>query len=88
MGCANSQILARTQTEQSLTLQSTSMIAHLENMGKMVEDMEGKLRNTLQEVYFGRTRDIVNDLRSVVPLDEVKEQNATQAKLVSNLQNQ
>lgn len=34
------------------------------NVGKMVEDMEGKMRNLLQEVYFGKTRDVVGDLRS------------------------
>lgn len=41
------------------------------NVGKMVEDMEGKMRNLLQEVYFGKTRDVVGDLRSkcLLPFD-------------------
>jgi len=39
---------------------------HVSNMGRMVEDMEIKLRNTLEQIYFGKTKDIVNDLRSVV----------------------
>lgn len=31
----------------------------------MVEDMENKIRNTLNEIYFSKTKDIVNSLRSV-----------------------
>ena len=34
--------------------------------------MENKIRNTLNEIYFGKTRDIVNGLRSVQPLAEAK----------------
>ena len=31
----------------------------------MIEDQEIKIRNSLQEVYFGKRNDIVNDLRSL-----------------------
>ncbi len=27
------------------------------------QEMENKIRGTLNEIYFGKTRDIVNDLR-------------------------
>ena len=27
------------------------------------QDMENKIRQTLNEIYFGKTKDIVNDLR-------------------------
>ena len=37
---------------------------HVVNVGRMVEDMESKMRNLLQEVYFGKARDVVGDLRS------------------------
>ncbi|KAI1428139.1 F-actin-capping protein subunit beta [Xylaria sp. FL1777] len=40
------------------------------NIGKLVEDMELKMRNLLQEVYFGKARDVVGDLRSVGSLSE------------------
>ncbi|XP_022768003.1 probable F-actin-capping protein subunit beta isoform X2 [Durio zibethinus] len=36
---------------------------HLCNMGKMIEEMEGKLRNSLDQVYFGKTREMVCTLR-------------------------
>lgn len=26
----------------------------------MIEDMENKIRNTLNEIYFGKTKDVVN----------------------------
>jgi len=39
---------------------------HISNIGKMVEDMEIKLRTTLEQIYFGKTKDIVNELRSVM----------------------
>ena len=37
--------------------------SHIANIGRLVEDMENKMRNTLNEIYFGKTMDIVNDLR-------------------------
>lgn len=39
--------------------------SHVANIGKMVEDMELKMRNLLQEVYFGKAKDVVGDLRSM-----------------------
>jgi capping protein beta len=43
---------------------------HIANIGRMVEDMENKIRNTLNDIYFGKTKDIVNGLRSTVSLAE------------------
>jgi len=40
--------------------------SHVSNIGRMVEDMEIKIRNTLEQIYFGKTKDIVNELRSVL----------------------
>ncbi|KAG8810503.1 F-actin-capping protein subunit beta [Serendipita sp. 407] len=56
--------------------------SHIANMGRMIEDMEIKMRNLLQEVYFGKTRDIVFDLRSVEGLERAKQQRALQKELV------
>ncbi|CAL5414825.1 unnamed protein product [Camellia sinensis] len=36
---------------------------HLSNMGKMIEEMESKLRNSLDQVYFGKTKEMVCNLR-------------------------
>lgn len=37
---------------------------HLANIGRMIEDQESKMRSTLNEIYFGKTKQIVADLRS------------------------
>jgi capping protein beta len=55
-------------------------------MGRMIEEMENKLRSTIQEIYFGKTKDILNDIRSMTDLTIVKNQNAMQAALLGRLQ--
>ncbi|KAH0833060.1 F-actin capping protein [Lanmaoa asiatica] len=68
------------QTEQDWPLQDSS--SHITNTGRMIEEMEIKMRNLLQEVYFGKTRDIVYDLRSVDDLDKTRKQRELQKELV------
>jgi len=41
-------------------------LGHITNIGRMIEDMEFKLRNGIETIYFSKTKDIVNDLRSSV----------------------
>ncbi|RIA88132.1 F-actin-capping protein subunit beta [Glomus cerebriforme] len=59
--------------------------AHIANIGRMVEDIELKMRNLLQEVYFGKTKDIVNDLRSIKSLVESQKQADIQKELLGKL---
>ena len=35
-------------------------------MFSLLKEMENKMRNTLNEIYFGKTKDIVNSLRWVL----------------------
>lgn len=70
------------QIEQDMPVQNDA--SHIVNVGKLVEDMELKMRNLLrmsqshyrlphndeanfevEEVYFGKAKDIVGDLRSM-----------------------
>ena len=44
----------------------TDMSSHIVNIGQMVEKMENSIRSTLDTIYFGRTRDIMNETRSLV----------------------
>merc|ERR1712061_173517 len=71
------------QVEQDAPVSEAS--PHIANIGRMVEDMENKMRNTLNEIYFGKTRDIVNGLRSVEPLSDGKQQAELQKDLMSAL---
>jgi len=72
------------QLEQECPVSETS--PHIANIGKMVEDMENKIRSTLNEIYFGKTRDIVNGLRSVNPLSDQQKKADLKKDLVTALQ--
>ncbi|KAJ2003608.1 F-actin-capping protein subunit beta [Coemansia thaxteri] len=71
------------QDERDLAVEDAG--AHIVNIGRMVEDMEFKMRNALQEVYFGKTRDIVNGLRSASSLSESKTREQLQRDLFGQL---
>merc|ERR1711881_369401 len=71
------------QVEQDAAVSEAS--PHIANIGKMVEEMENKIRNTLNEIYFGKTRDIVNGLRSVEPLSDANKKQALQDEIVRKL---
>lgn len=55
---------------------------HISNIGKMVEEMENKMRTSLNEIYFGKTKDVVNDLRTI----QGTQGKATAALLAEELQ--
>ncbi|KAI9330609.1 F-actin-capping protein subunit beta [Obelidium mucronatum] len=50
------------QAEHDLPIEDQN--SHVANIGRIIEDMELKMRNSLHEIYFGKTKDIANDLRS------------------------
>ena len=47
--------------------------------------MENKIRSTLNAIYFGKTKDIVNRLRSHEPLQSDKEKQAFKSDLFAAL---
>ncbi|KAJ9625791.1 F-actin-capping protein subunit beta [Taxawa tesnikishii (nom. ined.)] len=71
------------QVEQDLPVDSDD--AHVVNVGKMVEDMELKMRNLLQEVYFGKAKDVVGDLRSIPSLSETNRDKATHRDMINSM---
>ncbi|KAL1465821.1 hypothetical protein WDU94_005360 [Cyamophila willieti] len=71
------------QIEMDAQVSETS--PHIANIGRMVEEMENKIRNTLNEIYFGKTKDIVNGLRSLQPLSETTAQHALREDLAKAL---
>ena len=58
---------------------------HIPNIGRMVEDMESRMRNLLQEVYFGKAKDVVGDLRSIQPLSEAERDRAAHREAISKM---
>jgi len=61
--------------------------SHVSNIGRMVEDMEIKIRNTLEQIYFGKTKDIVNELRNAIGRGEADRRKAMQQAIGTNLAN-
>ena len=47
--------------------------------------MENKIRSIVYEIYFGKTKDIVNGVRSSTPLADTKQKAALRNDLVAAL---
>jgi len=71
------------QVEQDASLVDAA--SHISNTGRMIEDQELKMRNLLQEVYFGKTKDVVYDLRSIDSLETARRQRDLQRELAGLL---
>jgi len=59
--------------------------SHVINIGSMVENMEIKLRQTLDTIYFGKTKDIVNDLRQMIGVSLLKQRKDISKQLGTQL---
>lgn len=71
------------QVEQDLPVDNDE--SHIANIGRLVEDMELKMRNLLQEVYFGKAKDVVGDLRSIGSLSEGQRERDTQREIIGSM---
>ncbi|ODV61296.1 F-actin-capping protein subunit beta [Ascoidea rubescens DSM 1968] len=72
------------QTEKEIAI--TDNGSHIANIGSFIEDVESKLRNMLQEVYFGKTKDIIGDLRSVNKLSDIELDKQRQSTVIRGIQ--
>jgi capping protein beta len=71
------------QIEQDLPVETDE--SHIANIGRLVEDMELKMRNLLQEVYFGKAKDVVGDLRTIGSLSEGQRDRETHRGIISSM---
>lgn len=90
---SNSLSLSGTLTRQVETTQQMSIeggsleLAHLVNLGQLVEKAEYNIRNLLQEVYFDKLKNIIlKDLRSVGDIGEKSADNLKQSEVIKGLQ--
>jgi len=67
------------QAEQDAPI--VDLNSHIPNIGRMIEDMELKLRNTIEFIYFGKTKDIVNELRNLIGSRESKKRENLQKQI-------
>lgn len=58
---------------------------HIPHMGRMVEEMESRLRSSLQEIYFGKTHDVINEIRPVMPAGFLRHQADLQKEMLGRL---
>ncbi|CAG7917890.1 unnamed protein product [Penicillium olsonii] len=96
------------QVEVDLPVESDA--SHVANVGRLVEDMELKMRNLLrtspilcclvepigvyantgfhntEEVYFGKAKDVVGELRSLGPLSDANRDRETQREMIASMQ--
>lgn len=68
------------QTERKVQFKDSA--SHIANIGSLIEDLETQMRNMLQEVYFGKSKDILTDIRSLNALDQRKADRAKQENLI------
>ncbi len=73
------------QIESDLPLENDDS-SHIANIGRLVEDMELKMRNLLQEVYFGKAKDVVGDLRSIGSLSETQRDREVHREMIEGMQ--
>lgn len=71
------------QIESELPVEDDT--SHIANIGKLVEDMELKMRNLLQEVYFGKAKDVVGDLRSLGSLSEKNSETESHREMINSM---
>ncbi|CAJ0962048.1 unnamed protein product, partial [Mesorhabditis belari] len=50
----------------------TESNTHLVNIEPMIEEQESKMRHTLNEIYFGKTKQVLGDLRTIESAIELK----------------
>jgi len=50
----------------------TDQSPHITNIGRMVEDMENRLRSTIDVIYFGKTKEVLSTVRSQRGVSEME----------------
>lgn len=67
------------ECDGALDLGLTSHVVHL---GHLIEDMENRMRSSLDAIYFGKTREVLGKLRAFTPQQQREAQTPQQADSV------
>jgi len=59
--------------------------SHVSNLGQQIEKIENSMRTTIETTYFGRTKDIVGDIRKKASVKVDQQQRGMQATIRDNL---
>lgn len=72
------------QTEREIAYKDSA--SHVANIGSLIEDVETQMRNMLQEVYFGKTMDVLTDIRSLDALEDRQADRKRQENLIQKFE--
>jgi capping protein beta len=61
----------------------TDNASHITNIGRMIENMESKLREELYEIYFSKTREVVDSVRSLKGMEAANRAHSLQAAIMA-----
>lgn len=75
------------QQQSTSAVAGTEITAHLPNMGKMIEDLENKMRDSLQAVYFGKTKSTISGLYKSAGVAQDAQKNALASELMGLVAN-
>lgn len=74
------------QTESVQSITTNAVTDHLVHIGTLIELAENNVRNTLQQVYFGRLCDVfVKDVRTIGSVGNKQSDDALQAKVIEGI---
>lgn len=71
------------QKEEELAVADAA--AHVANMGRLIEDMENRMRDTVQSIYFGKTKSVVDGLYRAQSADMSQKKDMLAAALMSEM---
>jgi len=63
----------------------SSFAQHVPNIGRLIEDSENKIRQQLNDIYFGTTKNVVDLLRSAQPQEDTQRRAALVHELVARV---
>jgi len=58
---------------------------HVSNLGQQIEKIENSMRTTIESTYFGRTKDIVGDIRKKVGVKVDQQQKGMQQAIRTDM---
>lgn len=73
------------QIESSLPSGTTDKVQLVAAIGRLVEEEESRMRSGLQEIYFGKTHDIINELRPALPEGYLRNQDSFKLDLQNRI---
>lgn len=71
-----------TSSSSSSSSANATAASHIQNIGKLIEDVESKIRSTLLDVYFGKTKDVWGMLRSQESLEVMRREERLRKELM------